>query len=158
MDGKVYNATPYLSKHPGGKDIVLTHAGAWWDARASACARCFPLARVPAAAASRTRTPEPPTPSHHPPPPPPPFPPPTFPAGGDATSGFTDTGHSASAKQDLAKLQVGVLSAEDKEEVVRLAKEKAEKEGSGIGVAAFVAAGVGLAGMLAWQFLGAGKK
>lgn len=36
VDGKVYDVTPFLDDHPGGPEIMMTHAGAWrrWGAPA----------------------------------------------------------------------------------------------------------------------------
>jgi hypothetical protein len=52
---------------------------------------------------------------------------------------------------------VGVLSEESRAEVAKQAKEKADKAGPSLGVIGFALAGLGLAGALAYQFLGVGK-
>lgn len=148
VEGNVYDATPYLSNHPGGKDIILQHKGAFF--------LCSVMALLPSAGRAPPHHHQPRTAvtPHHSPPHSHPHPPRAPPAGGDATQGFSDTGHSSSAKKDLANLQVGVLSEGDKAEMAKLAKEKADKAGASMGLVGFALAGVGLAAALAYQFLG----
>jgi hypothetical protein len=101
-----------------------------------------PLRALPQCAFTRPPSLPPPSPKTRPTP------------GGDASQGFNDTGHSSSAKKDLAALQVGVLNAADKAEMARLAKEAADKASASMGMVGFVVAGVVAAAALAYQFLG----
>lgn len=136
VEGKVFDATSYLQPHPGGKEIIMSVAGA------CACGPVFPSPRR--ARGFEGNSPPPAEQQLTARPAPPPC------AGKDATSSFNDTGHSSAAKKDLAKLQIGVLSSEEASE---LAKQAEVASAGGVGLLGYVLAAVALAAALAYQFM-----